>query len=132
MKLKGFIVSNMPTGVIHCNTVDRIVCMSKCVVGASGIGSAVHVGQDVRFYVHYLMAVSPNSSPCHPCRAFLLRTSSCSDAFSPVYHQDGFANVKYHVTISKFSICAMPGLLLLVSVPVSWDEINIASVLLAQ
>lgn len=77
----GFIVSNMPTGVIHSNTVDGVVCMSKYVVGGSGVGSAVHLGQVVRIHVHYLMPVSPNSSPCHPCRAFPLRASSHSDAF---------------------------------------------------
>lgn len=86
IKLIGFIVSNMPTGVIHSSTVDRIVCMSKYEVGGSSIGSAVHLGQVVMIHVHYLMAVSLNSSPCHPCQAFPLRASSHSDAFSPVHH----------------------------------------------
>lgn len=39
----GFIVSNMPIGVSHSNTIDSTVCMSKYVVGRSGVRSAVHL-----------------------------------------------------------------------------------------
>lgn len=66
----------------YSNTVDRIVCVSKYVVGGSGVRSAVHLGQVVR--IHYLIPVSPNCSLCHPCQALPVRASSRCDAFSPV------------------------------------------------